>query len=189
MNGEDFNIVSQTALAVLLLLGLGLAFAWGLCTVWRNCGHKPDKFIAFIASCVVATIVAQKVSISFDRFVADGGTYATNDVFHVAISNATNYAGVDFSAFDVLVYARQHGLTNATDWIELLPRKTFADLPADYAIMNATNFDYMVYLDYIPPSPVHTNGVFELHGFTVATNAAEQAAGFINSRPIAQEAQ
>lgn len=187
MNGEDFNIVSQTALAVLLLLGLGLAFAWGLCTVWRNCGHKPDKFIAFIASCVVATIIAQKVSISFDRFVADGGTYATNDVFHVAISNATNYAGVDFSAFDVLVYARQHGLTNVTDWIELAPRRTFAQLPADYAIVNATNYDYMVWLDYVPPSPVHTNGVFELQGFMILEGLEHLDAGFINSMPVLKE--
>ena len=188
MNGEDFNIFTQTALTVLFLLGLGLAFAWGALTVWKRMGNRPRELVAFIVLSIACTIVAQKVSIVFDRFVADAGTYATNDVFHVSISNATQYAGLDFSTSDVLIYARQHGLTNATDWLELTPRRTFAELPADYAIMNATNFDYMVYIDYIPPSPVHTNGVFELHGFTVATNAAEHAAGFVNSRPITQEA-
>ena len=183
MNGEDFNIVSQTALTVLLLLGLGLAFAWGAVTVWRRMGDRPRELVAITVLAICCTIIAQKVSIVFDRFVADAGTYATNDVFHVSISNATNYASFDLSTSDVLVYAREHGRTNATDWIELLPRKTFADLPADYAIMNATNFDYMIYVDYVPPSPVHTNGVFELQGFIIDDTDAGRAAGFINSMP------
>ena len=105
------------------------------------------------------------------------------------------YAAVDFSDCDILVYAREHGLTNASDYVELTPRRVFGDLPADYAIANATNYDYMVYLDYIPPSPVHTNGVFELHGFTIEGNGewgtgnGERAAGFINSQPILKEEQ
>ena len=83
----------------------------------------------------------------------------------------------------MLVYAREHGLTNATDWIELTPRRTFAQLPADYAIVNATNHNFMIYLDYVPPSPVHTNGVFELRGFIIDDTDAGRAAGFINSMP------
>ncbi len=177
------NILVTASLAMLFAIGLGLAAFGGIRAAWRNCEGRRGVFAALAILAAVCSIVAQKVSISFDRFVADGGTYATNDVFHVAISNATNYAGVDFSAFDVLVYARQHGLTNATDWIELTPRRTFAQLPADYAIVNATNYDYMVWLDYVPPSPVHTNGVFELQGFIIDGEDAGRAAGFINSMP------
>jgi hypothetical protein len=88
----------------------------------------------------------------------------------------------------VLVYARPRGLSDAPEWEELLPRRTFSELPADYAIEDATNYNYLVYLDYVPPSPVHTNGVFELRGFMVPGdepgNLEQLAAGFINSRAI-----
>ena len=85
-----------------------------------------------------------------------------------------------------MVFARERASTNAASWFELTPRKKFSQQPADYAIENATNFNYMVYLNYVPPSPVHTNGVFELYGFVIENEAQGEldqlAAGFINSR-------
>ena len=46
----------------------------------------------------------------------------------------------------------------------------------------------MIYLNYVPPSPVHTNGVFELYGFVIENEAQGEpdqlAAGFINSRTL-----
>ena len=177
------NIVVTVSLALLFVIGLGLFAFAAIRSAWRGLG--PQRFCALLAASVVATIVAQKApwNVTIDSLVADAGCYATNDVFHVAISNSVAYAAIDFSACPVLVYARQHGLTNATDWIELTPRRTFVQLPADYAIVNATNFNYMIYLDYVPPSPVHTNGVFELQGFIIDDADAGRAAGFINSMP------
>jgi hypothetical protein len=126
--------------------------------------------------------------ITVDAFLRDAGCYATTDVLHVAVTNAPAYAGIDFSSCPVLVYARPRGLSDAPKWEELLPRRTFSELPADYAIEDATNYNYLVYLDYVPPSPVHTNGVFELRGFMVPGdepgNLEQLAAGFINSRAI-----
>lgn len=177
------NIFIQLGLSFFFFLFFGLCFAWGGRTVWRNMEKRRKDMVALAVLAVACTIIAQKVSILFDQIVQDTGTYATNDVFHVSVSNATAYAGVDLSAADVLVYARQHGLTNAADWIELAPRRTFAQLPADYAVANATNFDYMIFINYVPPSPVHTNGVFELHGFIIEDTDACRAAGFINSLP------
>lgn len=174
------NIIVTVSLALLLAIGLGLLAFAALRLAWRSLG--PQRFCAFLAAAVVAAVVAQKVSIAVDSYLADAGCYATNDVFHVAVSNAPNYSAIDFSACPVLVYARQHGQTNAADWTELTPRRTFGGLPADYAIANATNFDYLVYLDYVPPSPVHTNGVFELHGFTIDGFTGGRAVGFVNSR-------
>ena len=183
------NIVVGTSLCIIAALAFVIICANAAATVWRQVGRNRQAVAAVCFLAIVCTIAAQKVSIRIDPLLADAGTYATNDVFHVAVSNASAYAGVDFSASPLLVYARQHGMTNAEDWVELTPRLYFAQQPADYARTNATNFDYQVFLDYVPPSPVHTNGVFELHGFTVATNSAERAAGFINSRPIIKEAQ
>ena len=156
--------------------------------VWRSFTGRRGAFAALAAFAVIATICAQKPNppvITVDSFLADAGSYATNDVLHVAVTNAPAYATVDFSSCPVLVYARPRGLSDAPEWEELLPRRTFSELPADYAIEDATNYNYLVYLDYVPPSPVHTNGVFELRGFVVPVdepgNLEQLAAGFATS--------
>ena len=187
------NILVSASLALLFAIGLGLAAAGGIRAAWRGLGRRRGVSAALAAFAVVATICAQKPgpsgpTITIDALLRDAGCYATNDVFHAAVSNAPAYAGINFSACPVLVYARERGQTAAADWFELTPRRTFSALPADYAIANATNYNYMVYLDYVPPSPVHTNGVFELRGFVVPGdepgNLEQLAAGFINSRAI-----
>ena len=185
------NILVTAALAFFFAVGLGLAAAGGIRAAWRGLGRRRGVSAALAAFAVVATICAQKPSgpaITVDALLRDAGCYATNDVFHAAVSNAPAYAAIDFSTCPVLVYARERGQTNAADWAELTPRRTFSELPADYAIANATSYNYMVYLDYVPPSPVHTNGVFELHGFMVPGDESEDleqfAAGFINSIAI-----
>ncbi len=190
----------MTTLEIICLYGLGISLclllfdAAGktLRAAWRRNGRRYGVAASLIGLAVVCTINAQKPGptpvITVDSFLADAGSYATNDVLHVAVTNAPAYAGIDFSSCPVLVYARPRGLSDAPKWEELLPRRTFSELPADYAIEDATNYNYLVYLDYVPPSPVHTNGVFELRGFMVPDdepgNLEQLAAGFINSRAI-----
>ena len=183
------NLLVTAALVILGGIFAALAFAGGIAAAWRSLGRRRGASAALAVFAVVATICAQKPgpsgpTITIDALLRDAGCYATNDVFHAAVSNAPAYAAIDFSACPVLVYARERGQTNAADWAALTPRRTFSGLPADYAIANATNHDYLIYLDYIPPSPVHTNGVFELHGFLVPQLDTQLAAGFINSRAI-----
>ena len=189
----------MTTLEIICLYGLGISLclllfdAAGktLRAAWRRNVRRYGVAASLIGLAVVCTINAQKPNppvITVDSFLADAGSYATNDVLHVAVTNAPAYAGIDFSSCPVLVYARPRGLSDAPEWEELLPRRTFSELPADYAIEDATNYNYLVYLDYVPPSPVHTNGVFELRGFVVPGdepgNLEQLAAGFINSRAI-----
>lgn len=185
------NLVTSIALALLGGIFAALAAFGGIRAAWRGLGRRRGVSAALAAFAVVATIVAQKPNppvITVDAFLRDAGCYATNDVLHVAVTNAPAYAGIDFSSCPVLVYARPRGLSDAPDWEERLPRRTFSELPADYVIEDATNYNYLVYLDYVPPSPVHTNGVFELRGFMVPGeapgNLEQLAAGFINSRAI-----
>lgn len=187
----------MTTLEIICLYGLGISLclllfdAAGktLRAAWRRNGRRYGVAASLIGLAVVCTINAQKPGptpvITVDSFLADAGSYATNDVLHVAVTNAPAYAGIDFSSCPVLVYARPRGLSDAPEWEELLPRRTFSELPADYAIEDATNYNYLVYLDYVPPSPVHTNGVFELRGFVVPGdepgNLEQLAAGFATS--------
>lgn len=187
------NFVTSISLVVLGAMFLAL-LGWGsIRAAWRNCEGRRGVFAALAILAAVCSIVAQKPSpdtptITVDALLRDVGCYATNNVFHAAVTNAPSYAGVDFSDCDLMVYARERASTDAASWFELTPRKKFSQQPADYAIENATNFNYMVYLNYVPPSPVHTNGVFELYGFVVPGdepgNLEQLAAGFINSRAI-----
>ena len=187
------NFVTSISLVVLGAMFLAL-LGWGsIRAAWRNCEGRRGVFAALAILAAVCSIVAQKPSpdtptITVDALLRDVGCYATNDVFHAAVTNAPSYAGVDFSDCDLMVYARERASTNAASWFELTPRKKFSQQPADYAIENATNFNYMVYLNYVPPSPVHTNGVFELYGFVIENEAQGEpdqlAAGFINSRAV-----
>ena len=187
------NFVTSISLVVLGAMFLAL-LGWGsIRAAWRNCEGRRGVSAALAILAAVCSIVAQKPSpdtptITVDALLRDVGCYATNDVFHAAVTNAPSYAGVDFSDCDLMVYARERASTNAASWFELTPRKKFSQQPADYAIANATNYNYMVYLDYVPPSPVHTNGVFELYGFVIENEAQGEpdqlAAGFINSRAV-----
>ena len=187
------NFVTSISLVVLGAMFLAL-LGWGsIRAAWRNCEGRRGVFAALAILAAICSIVAQKPSpdtptITVDALLRDVGCYATNNVFHAAVTNAPSYAGVDFSDCDLMVYARERASTNAASWFELTPRKKFSQQPADYAIENATNFNYMVYLNYVPPSPVHTNGVFELYGFVIENEAQGEpdqlAAGFINSRAV-----
>ncbi len=187
------NFVTSISLVVLGAMFLAL-LGWGsIRAAWRNCEGRRGVFAALAILAAICSIVAQKPSpdtptITVDALLRDVGCYATNNVFHAAVTNAPSYAGVDFSDCDLMVYARERASTNAASWFELTPRKKFSQQPADYAIENATNFNYMIYLNYVPPSPVHTNGVFELYGFVIGNEAQGEpdqlAAGFINSRTL-----
>ena len=187
------NFVTSISLVVLGAMFLAL-LGWGsIRAAWRNCEGRRGVFAALAILAAICSIVAQKPSpdtptITVDALLRDVGCYATNNVFHAAVTNAPSYAGVDFSDCDLMVYARERASSDAASWFELTPRKKFSQQPADYAIENATNYNYMVYLDYVPPSPVHTNGVFELYGFVIGNEAQGEpdqlAAGFINSRAI-----
>lgn len=187
------NFVTSISLVVLGAMFLAL-LGWGsIRAAWRNCEGRRGVFAALAILAAICSIVAQKPSpdtptITVDALLRDVGCYATNNVFHAAVTNAPSYAGVDFSDCDLMVYARERASSDAASWFELTPRKKFSQQPADYAIENATNFNYMVYLNYVPPSPVHTNGVFELYGFVIENEAQGEpdqlAAGFINSRAV-----
>lgn len=177
------NIITVTALSHLLAVGLVLAAAAACRTVRRNLGRRRGAFAALAVLAAACAVLAQKSgTISFDRLIADAGSYLTNDVVHVAATNAAAYASFDFSASPLLVYARPVGSTNSADWAELEPRRTFGEQPADWHLPNATNYNVLVTVDYVPPSPVHTNGVYELRGFVVpSADADTRAAGFIRS--------
>ena len=121
--------------------------------------------LAMFALAAACTIYARKGSVTVsDPYIQNDGSYLTNDVAHVAIAKRTPLLPNDT---EILVYARQVDSTNVTDWVRLSPYLTFADHPYDYSLPNATNYDVMVAADFTPAPTVHTNGVWQMKGFTI----------------------
>lgn len=128
-----------------------------------------------------------RVTVS-DPYIQDAGSYLTNGIAHVAISKRTQMLPDDT---EILVYARQLDLTNATDWVRLEPHLTLADHLLvegvyfyDYALANATNYNVLVAANFTPAPTVHTNGVWQIRGFTIPGTGKS---AFPNTRTIRKE--
>lgn len=138
--------------------------------------------LAMIALASACTIFARKGSVTVsDPYIANDGSYLTNDVAHVSIAKRTPLLP---DTTEILVYARQVDSTNAADWVRLEPHLTFADHPYDYALANATNYDVMVAADFTPEPTIHTNGVWQMRGFTIPGTGK---AAFPNTKVMKKE--
>ena len=101
------------------------------------------------------------------RYVANNGSYLTNDVCHIALIKT---ALIIPDNTEVWCYYRGIDQTNAEDWVQFTPVLTIADFPHDYYLENAISNDVTVTANYIPPSPVVTNLLFST-GVKIAMGA------------------
>lgn len=161
--------------SVVILAGMGKAAM----NAKRRLKGASAMFLLLAVSCL---LFARKgrVTVS-DPYIVDAGSYLTNDVAHVAIAKRTLLLPDDT---EILVYARQVDLTNATDWVRLDPHLTFADHPHDYALPLATNHDVIVAANFAPAPTVHTNGVWQMKGFTIPGTGKS---AFPNTKVIKKE--
>ena len=161
--------------SVVILAGMGKAAT----NAKRRLKGASAMFLLLAVSCL---LFARKGTVTVsDPYIVNAGSYLTNDVAHVSIAKRTPILPDDT---EILVYARQVDLTNATDWVRLEPHLTFADHPYDYALPNATNHDVMVAASYTPAPTVHTNGVWQMKGFTIPGTGKH---AFPNTRTIRKE--
>ena len=162
--------------SVVILAGMGKSAS----AAKRRLGGPRSVAVAALAA--ACTLYARKgmVMVS-DPYISNSGSYLTNDVAHISIAKRSALLPDDTS---ILVYARQVDSTNVADWVRLSPHLTFADHPHDYALPNATNYDVMVAADFVPAPTVHTNGVWQIKGFTIPGTGK---AAFPNTKTIRKE--
>ena len=150
---------------------------------------KGSAAVAMAVLAVSCTLLARKGRVTVaDPYIQDAGSFLTNDVAHVSITKRTQMLPDDT---EILVYARQVDLTNATDWVRLEPHLTLAQhllvegvYSWEYALPNATNHDVMVAANFTPAPTVHTNGVWQIKGFLIPGTGK---AAFPNTRTIRKE--
>ena len=163
--------------SVVILAGMGKSAE----TAKRRLGG-PRSVAAAVALAVACTLFGRKGTVTVsDPYISNSGSYLTNDVAHISIAKRSPLLPDDTS---ILVYARQVDSTNVTDWVRLSPHLTFADHPYDYALPNATNYDVMVAADFTPAPTVHTNGVWQIKGFTIPGTGK---VAFPNTKTIRKE--
>ena len=154
------------ACAVALILIASVAILAGMGKAAMRAKRRLRGAVGIFSALALACMLfARKGTVTVsDPYIVNDGSYLTNDVAHVAIAKRTPLLPNDT---EILVYARQVDATNATDWVRLSPHLTFADHPYDYSLPNATNYDVMVAADFTPAPTVHTNGVWQIKGFTI----------------------
>ncbi len=150
---------------------------------------KGSAAVAMAVLAVSCTLLARKGRVTVaDPYIQDAGSFLTNDVAHVSITKRVQMLPDDT---EILVYARQVDLTNATDWVRLEPHLTLAQhllvegvYSWEYALPNATNHDVMVAANFTPAPTVHTIGVWQIKGFLIPGTGK---AAFPNTRTIRKE--
>ena len=180
--------VALTAFGVMLLL---LSAPW-LYGKLRRCG----LFFVFIAAGFLYSMATKPptVRVYYDGGIKPGATanVVTNDT--VAIYWQRDTSGGVYVPETATVYIDYRPNTATNEEWGLLAQTTVGAWGWSGTVENATNYDYNVWAYYIPPEPVHTNGVWtykthfdrngeyalplrarvEVNGVAIATPAAKR---------------
>lgn len=141
---------------VTALLAVSMAVALPMALVFNYRKMRPLG-IAFILI-ALGFLHSMATKWRFDTGLHNNGSYATNDT----VCAKWTYDMQIPSSSDLYVDYRLSTDTNGL-WQTLIKTKASV-LTATATLLNATNYDYFVWADYIPPTPVHTNGVWTCLG-------------------------
>jgi len=179
------HIFSHFALG-LALCGLALAAVCALAAyaLKRARRSRSAAVAVFLLGAVVAAIYADKptptpsATIMWDSGLTDNGSIATNDTVFIRGTfdplMATDALHVDY---------RDKGSTNALDCVRTY-NGTVSDLTLGFTvtISNATNRIVYVWSEYVPPSPVHTNGEYRIINVGTVTNSPPESPRYVVTR-------
>ena len=122
-----------------------------------------------VVAVAFAVMYGGSKSIRWDTGLANNGTVISNDTVEVRWT----YSGIP-SASSVFIDYRLSGTED--EWENLAETTAYA-LEWIGTLANATNYDYWIYSTYVPPVPVHTNGVWL--GQTYETKLRKGANAFL----------
>lgn len=163
------GIVLCGSIVVLAAIALGYA-AYALSDVAKMFRRKVGAIMGAALFVVCAIYYGGSKSVfRFDTGLTNNGSYTTNNLVHAAWT----FSGIP-SASAVYIACRESGSTN--EWAEIAETVASARV-WDGTLANATNYDFWVYSSYIPPEPVHTNGVWQ--GPVYETKPRKGASGFV----------
>ena len=93
----------------------------------------------------------------FDKYISDNGSYSTNDTVVIKWKQTIENA----LPIDTPVYIEYKLAGSTNDWEALASSaQNLGNYEWNGSLVGATNYNYNIYCYYIPPAPVHTNGVW-----------------------------
>lgn len=165
MNGIVGEVLIDVCCMGLILCGAALFALKVIVPVWdvvRRLFGLPVVQQLIVGVCIVGIVQygATKSKITFDGGIKQGAqsSVVTNDTIFISWQRDT--AGGVYVPESAAVYIdyRQNTATNE-DW-GLLAQSTVGAWRWSGTLVGATNYDYNVWAYYIPPQPVHTNGIW-----------------------------
>lgn len=177
-----FQGVLQWVCVGLLLATLALLFAVAvLRPVWEQVRRfaslgsiEKALCLVFVVGMVMYGATKHAVSVRWDAGLSDNGTVISNDTVAVRWT----YSGIP-SASSVFIDYRE--ASGAGDWVNLAETVASA-LSWTGTLANATNYDYWVYSTYVPPVPVHTNGVWVGQAYETKARVGAKAFLILNGK-------
>jgi hypothetical protein len=178
-----YNASWQLSIAILIALIMLITMGIGLSSIFK---HNPlGRAVLFTVFAVMATAIYGKKVVSsafyFESGLKDNGSYTTNDTVVIKWLKDGKVPIPDNTT--VYFDYRKNNSTNANEWIAL-GYASVADYQATFTLLNATNYNFSIYYDYIPPAPVNTNGVwkYETNGGVRNTQGEEHTIAPVGSR-------
>lgn len=144
-----------------LYLCMGFTRIWELIRRWMSLGAIEGTLVAaIVCGFVFYGSTKQVCYVGYDGGIKAGATanVVTNDT--VSIYWQRDISGGIYTPESAVVYIdyRPSMATNEA-WVSLA-QTTVGAWGWSGMVENATNYDYIVWAYYIPPEPVHTNGVW-----------------------------
>lgn len=148
-------VATAVALTVFGVLPLLLAAPW-LYSKLRRCG----LFFVFIAAGFLYSMATKPPTcrVYYDGGIKPGATenVVTNDTVSIYWQRDTSGGVYVPETATVYIDAIEHGASNAVN----IAQTVVGAWGWSGTVENAANYDYIVWAYYIPPEPVHTNGVW-----------------------------
>ena len=176
------------SLSVALAAFAAVCLGWSVRHIMRMCNSSKGTRCVLLALIPLALLHGGSklgVTVRYMTGLRDNGTYGTNDTTMVfkwvkdGIVYVPDYAAVFFRYCPADADHDEDGSWNT------LGMATVGDYTATFETPdNVTNYIYEVVYDYIPPTPVQTNGVwkYETSGGVVRTNSENFVHSPVGSR-------
>lgn len=167
MNGFVGEVILEACLVGLAVCGVSLFTACVLAPAWseiRKFFSLPRIQQFLLIPCIVGLVyygsTKQAWRITFDGGIKDGtpSSYVTNNTISITWQKDPRSEIPLPDEAAVYIDYRPNTATNE-DW-GLLAQSTVGAGHWSGTLEDATNFSYNVWAYYIPPEPVHTNGIW-----------------------------
>lgn len=157
-----YQWISLAVVALVLatwLVYFGLVPAWNEARKIASLPRVQQIFVVLFTFGMIHSAVT-KPSFRFDGGIKQGAnqSWVTNDTIHIEWQRDLSSGVYVPETAAVYIDYRPNTETNA-EW-GLLAQTTVGAWSWEGTLADATNYDYNVWAYYIPPEPVHTNGVW-----------------------------